>query len=206
MNIEDIFIKYNCKPIGIIHIGAHMCEEQSIYLKYVKSNDQIIWLEGNPQTYEKAKIKNPDVNIYNALISNEETYVNFIVTNNICSSSILPLKEHITIHPEVLELKRQKLKTITFEQFVIENNIDMNMYDLLVMDIQGAELMALKGMTNLLDKFKYIFLEVSLVELYEGYCLFDDMIKFLNNYNFCLKAYEINKYQWGDAFFVKNGS
>lgn len=204
MNINDIFVKYNCKPKGIIHIGACMCEELTIYLKHGISINDIIWIEGNPETYETAKAFLPkNVKLYCGLIAESSYDVNFTVTNNIYSSSILELKDHSTLHPDVISTKKLNLRTTTLGSFLLKHKLNINNYDLLVMDIQGAEMLALQGMSDLINKFNYVFLEVSIVELYEGNAKFDEIKKFLSKHNFELVHHVINCYNWGDAFFVK---
>jgi hypothetical protein len=54
---------------GCLHIGAHLCEEISIYNSIGLANEDIIWIEANEELIENAKNKNI-INIYNALITN----------------------------------------------------------------------------------------------------------------------------------------
>ena len=42
------------KPVhGILHVGAHLCEELQLYKRFLC--DDIIWIEADPDTYSKAK-------------------------------------------------------------------------------------------------------------------------------------------------------
>lgn len=202
MLIPDLFHKWNIRPKGIIHIGAHTCEEIDIY-KYQAKCDNIIWIEANPELAEKSCKKYS--NVYNCLISNETgNIVDFIVTDNDGqSSSFLELKEHLIEHPHVREIKRLTLKTITLEDFIKTYNINCNYYDFLVMDIQGAEFHALQGMKNILHNFNYIYLEVNVKELYSGCGLLPDIMKFLEEYNFVIRDINMTVHGWGDALFVK---
>jgi FkbM family methyltransferase len=58
--------------------------------------------------------------------------------------------------------------------------------DLICMDIQEAELLALKGLGNYLKKVKYIALEASNVNTYTGGCSFSDVHAMLTTNNFSL--------------------
>lgn len=198
MLIPDLFVKWHVYPKGIVHIGAHMCEESEVYKNQAKC-DNVLWIEADPNLAEK----NP--NVYQALISNKTgNIVDFIITDNDGqSSSFLELKEHLIEHPNVREKKRIKLETITFRDFVKKNNIDCSKYDFLAMDIQGAELYALLGMGDILNNFKYIYLEVNTKELYKGCGLLEDIIKFLSFYNFKMKDINMTSHGWGDAFFER---
>lgn len=196
MLIPDLFTKWNISPRGIIHIGAHLCEEKDIYISEGKCSN-ILWIEANPEYTDKNK------EVYQGLISNiTGKEVDFIITNNEGqSSSFLELKEHLIEHPHVREEKRIKLKTITFQDFVKHNNIDCSKYDFLAMDIQGAELHALQGMGELLRFFKHLYIEVNTKQLYEGCGLFQDVINFLSFYNFKIKDINLTQHGWGDAYF-----
>ena len=51
---------------------------------------------------------------------------------------------------------------------------------LLKIDVQGYELEVLKGCADLLASFKYVLIEGSYVELYEGQALKDEIIQYLD--------------------------
>lgn len=197
MLIDNIFKKYDIKPNGIIHIGAHECEEYDIY-KSQAMCDNIIWIEANPEVVSKITRHK----VYQACISDKSgDIVDFIITNNMQSSSFLDLKEHLVEHPNVFEQKRIKLETITLKDFVNKYSINCNDYDFLVMDIQGAELHALRGMPDLIDNFKYIYIEVNTKELYKGCGLFNEIVDFLKNFK--LLDLKLTQHGWGDALFIK---
>ena len=45
ITIKELSDKINIKINGILHIGAHTCEELSDYLKVGVTNDNIYWVE-----------------------------------------------------------------------------------------------------------------------------------------------------------------
>jgi FkbM family methyltransferase len=57
---------------------------------------------------------------------------------------------------------------------------------LLKIDVQGFELAALAGCGALLDRFSYVYVEASFVELYVGQALANDVVAFLLSRNFRL--------------------
>lgn len=203
--IDIIFNKYNLKPSGVIHIGAHACQEREVYLKHGLTDERIIWIEGNPKLVENIKNDIPSARIYQGLIAETEKDVDFIITNNDGqSSSFLELKDHSKEHPDVVESSRNKMKTTTLPKLLNENNINYEDFDLLIMDIQCAEYLALQGMKDILNNFKGIFMEVSTKELYEGCHLLDEIKEFLKPYGFILKDLSINAHGWGDGYFLRN--
>ena len=72
------------------------------------------------------------------------------------------------------------------------------------MDIQGAELMAIKGAENDLKKIKYIHLEVEFSEIYKNQPLFWEIKKYLNKNEFNLVTLTGVGGHSGDAVFVNS--
>lgn len=75
--------------------------------------------------------------------------------------------------------------------------------DLLWMDIQGAELSALKGMGDMLKDVSLIHSEVEFIEMYEGQPLFWEVKNYLNQQGFKLVTFTtFNKNTAADGVFV----
>ena len=204
MLIPNLFQKWNIRAKGIIHVGAHYCEERGIYANGGCDDSKVIWIEGNPEIYEGIIASPFPVKIYNALISDGEHDVDFIITNNDgMSSSFLELKEHLIEHPHCREAKRIQLKTMTLPQFLDKNSIDPANHDFLIMDIQGAELHALRGMEGILSNFNHMYLEVNTKELYAGCGLLHEIIDFLRPHGFVLRDILMTEHGWGDAYFSR---
>ena len=64
---------------GIMHVGAYLCEEKKEYNEQGISDNNILWIEGNPDLVEKNKLLGHS-NIYWALVDEEERDVTFNVT------------------------------------------------------------------------------------------------------------------------------
>ena len=62
--------------------------------------------------------------------------------------------------------------------------------DLLKLDIQGAEHLALQGGSKLLSVTDYVYTEVSFIPLYKGSCVFEDVHVLLRSAGFSLIALE----------------
>jgi FkbM family methyltransferase len=75
--------------------------------------------------------------------------------------------------------------------------------DLMWIDLQGAELLALQSAGTLLEKTRYIYTEVSHRPLYQGQCLFDDVDAFLKARGFkCCTT--INRDRWQQDLIYEN--
>lgn len=194
------------KPIkGIIHIGAHECEERQGYIDNFNVNDShIIWIDAIPEIVNKMKLIYSHATILNECVSNvDNNIISFMVTNNIQSSSMLNFKTHSTEHPHVVETHRLELKTKTLNTIFNENNINVTNYNFMNLDIQGSELLALYGSYNILPHIDYIYAEVNEKELYENCALISQIDVFLSTYNFVRIKTEMTEHGWGDAFYVK---
>lgn len=206
MLISTIFNDFkDCIPQkGILHIGAHVCEERYLYYTINFFEDRVLWIEAIQEIVEENKKNIPNVNIVNAVISNnDDEEVNFMITNNIQSSSIFNLKTHLIEHPYVKEVSRRNLKTITLNTLYDKLNLPYDTYDFINLDIQGAELNALKGASKILPHVKAIYTEVSIDELYEGGCLLKEVDEFLKTNNFKRVAIHITNNNWGDALYIR---
>ena len=60
--------KYNLKINGILHIGAHLCEELSWYNNFGIGNDKIIWVEANPKLVKENMDRDNSIIIKNFII------------------------------------------------------------------------------------------------------------------------------------------
>jgi FkbM family methyltransferase len=200
-----IYNKYNMNIRGILHIGAHECEEYDSYLKHGLDVSKQLWIEALPDKVEFCKNKIKDVNIINAVVSDKnDEKVYFNITNNYQSSSILNLKTHLIEHPHINVINQIEMKTTTVKSIYDKYNIEYFKYNFLNIDIQGVELLALKGMENILDFFDYIYLEVNEKELYENCALLPEIDNFLVSKGFKQTDIIITSHGWGDALYIRN--
>lgn len=199
-----LYQKYNLKIKGILHIGAHECEEMSFYLSCGLDYDSVLWIEGQKNICDKVKQENSLIRIYNEVISDtDDDVVEFIITNNFQSSSILELEEHKLFHPSITEINRYKVKTKTIDTFFKEHGEDTTKYNMVNIDIQGAELLALKGMKKFLPYVDYLYLEVNKSYLYKNCALIDEIDSFLSLFSFKRVETKFTDCNWGDAFYMK---
>src|SRR3989344_2899696 len=145
INFEELMKKYKMNITGILHVGAHECEENKDYLKYNIKN--VIWLEALQEKVDEFKGK---TNIYQIVVDEfDNKEVNFNITNNYQSSSILELEEHLIEHPHIHVIEKRKLKTKRIDTLFNEEKINTNI-NFVNLDIQGNELSALKSMGYIL--------------------------------------------------------
>jgi hypothetical protein len=204
--INIILETNNINIIGGFHLGAHECEELDFYSQLGLKNEEIIWIDAIPAKVTEAINRNIP-NVYNAVITDcDDVDVIFNVSNNVQSSSVLELGTHAQEHPEVVYVDKIYLKSITVDSFFERNNIDASKYNFWNFDIQGAELMALKGATKSIQYAKAIYLEVNNRELYKKCGLINDIDAFLSKYKFKRVLTHISQHGWGDALYIIDNS
>ena len=202
--INNILLSKNIIITGSFHIGAHECEELSFYNKLGLKNQDVIWIDAIPSKVQEA-INRGIPNVFNVVITdkNDEDVV-FNISNNVQSSSVLEFGTHSKEHPWVVYVDKVKQKSITIDTFFERNNIDASKYNFWNFDIQGAELMALKGAIQSIKHAKALYLEVNEKELYKGCGLISEIDDFLSKYNFKRVLTNITQHGWGDALYILN--
>ena len=188
----------------ILHIGAHYCEERADYGKHGFSDSRVTWVEGDPETARHARQLYPQATILDAVVSDiSDQVLDFVITNNGQSSSILELDEHKKEHPDVKEVGRRKVTTITVDELLQKNGIPVHEIEFVNIDIQGAELLALKGALKVLYYAQYLYLEVNQKPLYKGCALLPELDAFLLAHGFQRVEISMTAHGWGDALYEK---
>jgi FkbM family methyltransferase len=117
------------------------------------------------------------------------------------SSSLLPPKEHLTEHPDVVFREQIKIPTVTLDDWVLKNNIPR--LDFLWLDLQGHELSVLKAGTNILDTVTAIYTEVSLKDMYNGGSMYPEIRQWLAEHGFRVEIEELPWPDMGNVLFVR---
>lgn len=203
--IHAMLLSNNIKIDGVFHVGAHECEELSFYNDLGLKQEDVIWIDAINEKVMEAKNRGIP-NVYNAIITDKDDEdVVFNISNNVQSSSVLEFGTHSREHPSVVYVDKIHNKSITIDTFFERNHIaEPWKYNFWNFDIQGAELMALKGAVQNLKYAKAIYLEVNVDELYRGCGLIGEIDDFLFQYNFKRVITHITQHGWGDALYVKD--
>ena len=201
--ILSILIKYGITITGAFHIGAHECEELEFYKLLGINENDIVWIDALPNKVTEAQLKGIP-NVYNEVITDkDDDDVIFNVANNNVSSSVLHLYTHLIEHPDVIYVNTIQTKSITVDTFFQKNKINTSKLNFWNIDIQGAELLALKGGTKNLLNADVLYLEVNERELYKNCAFISDIDDFLLKHNFYRVLTDITGWGWGDALYIK---
>jgi len=202
---KTIIEKYNLKIENVLHVGAHEAEEYNDY--FSNGCKKVVWIEGNPTLAENLKKrldKEKNIVFNNIVSENDDEEVNFMITNNGQSSSILELGTHKDLYPNIVVVKQQKLKTKKIKTLFTENNLSLSDIDFINLDIQGAELLALKGIGEELHNFKAVYTEVNTSKVYKNCVLLHELDEYLSKYSFKrVETFLDETGNWGDSLYIK---
>jgi FkbM family methyltransferase len=197
--LHDLVRKYNIRFNGILHVGAHECEELNDYERYI-SRSNILWVEAMPHKVIECKQRYPNLLIENAIVSDVVENVQFKISNNGQSSSMLDFGLHSHYHPHVHYITGFDGTTSLLKDILPKYNID---YNFLNFDIQGAELKALKGMEEYLYKVDYLYSEVNSDYVYKGCALVTELDDYLQKFGLFRVETKWTDCKWGDAFYIR---
>ena len=209
IDFRTLFPKYNIKPKGVLHIGANVGEEFSVYMDLGIARQ--IWIEPNPELFVKLSATiahNPKALACNWCAGDQDKEITLHISNNAGqSSSILDLGTHKQAHPEVSYVRDIVTNMHRIDskfKFMNDDLYNLNNVDFLNIDVQGAELLALKGMGIMLNGFKWAYLEVNKEPLYVGCALVGEIDEYLAGFGFKrVETYWVGNTGWGDALYIK---
>ena len=181
-NVELLKALYLAK--GIIHMGGHRGTEAAIYNWLHKKT---LWIEANPKIFI-------DLNNYISTYINQKAYnlllyelddkeILFNISNNDGASSSIYEFGNESKKENLKMINSFKLKSKKIDTFFEENQIKPKDYDFWVMDIQGAELSALRGGNNSLKQCNYIYVEISDGDFYKDATQWNELQDYLKNLN-----------------------
>jgi FkbM family methyltransferase len=216
--IEDFarYISDKSQEYVIFDLGSRDCV-QSIEFYHKFPNSKIYAFECNPNTLKICKeniqpysdritliegaVCDYDGEITFYPINQEKTRTSWI-DGNPGASSIFRSNGEYNIETYV----QDEITTNCHRIDSIMQKYNIPKVDIVWMDLQGAELLAFKGMGQALDNVKYIHTEVSHIAMYTGQVMFKELNDFILSKNFNIKN-KISGSGWQeDIIYEKNGT
>ena len=156
---------FGAAPKKLLHVGAHLAEEKSAYEEF--GITEICWVEAQKEIYERLILNVDPNNCIHALVWSKQCVKEINIVQNSVSSSILKL-DASNPWREVETLRKELYETVTLNEVVAEfrNRNLLNGEFLLLLDLQGAELEALKGLSLRKNQVSAISCEVSRKPIY----------------------------------------
>ncbi|WP_408972290.1 FkbM family methyltransferase, partial [Planktothrix sp.] len=175
----------NITPNGIIWIGAY--DGKTLKRLNLPDTVKTLLIDANPNAVERLQTnfaESPNIQVVQAAISNHNDTLTLHVTSLESSSSILPWKQYSEIYPNIKEIQQLTLPSLTLDTLVEQLNLSPTDFNILILDIQGAEFLALEGASQLLNSLDAIYTPIYYQELFEGGALAEQVDQFLSDYQF----------------------
>jgi FkbM family methyltransferase len=193
---------YDRVPRGVLHIGAHECEELNDYMECGINPNDIIWIDA---IQEKVSQMTADgvLNVYCSTLDSVEHTVKFHIANDGQASSLLEFGTHKDTYPYIQVVESREVKTQTLKKFIESNSIDIKKYNFWNLDIQGKELDVLQSGEEYLIYADGIYCEITIEELYKGCKTLDKLDEFLLAKGFIRVKISMTDAGWGDALYLR---
>jgi FkbM family methyltransferase len=200
LNLTELISKYSLLINGVIHIGAHFGEENSLYDE-IGIQNRIYFEPLSSNFFTLEKNINGRFPVFKKALGNENKTVKMFVEsyNNGQSSSILKPQKHLSQYPHIQFNAEEEVDMIRLDDF----KFDFKEYNFINIDVQGYELEVFKGASNMLNKIDFIISEVNRDELYENCAKVDEIQSYLSAYGFEMVEVSWDGGTWGDALFIK---
>ena len=117
-------------------------------------------------------------------IGEENGEIEIQIAGNSHSSSVLDMLDtHVRAAPDSKYIGKEKVALRTLDSIALDY-MDSNSIAFIKIDTQGYETQVMNGAKKLMSQIVGLQVEISLVPLYKGQCLFDEMLKKLKNDGF----------------------
>lgn len=201
--LDTLIRAHGIRPTGVLHLGAHLCEEAKDYHK--ARAGKVWWVEALPDLAEECGRqvdRYPQQTVINACVGADDgTEVTFHRANNGMSSSVLDLGTHRQSSPDVSYVSDEPMITVTVDTLADTHRIRA---DFLNADLQGYELEALKGAERFLRRVKYIYTELNWTYVYEHGALIGEMDAWLGERGFVrYDTVMAGRAGWGDGIYAR---
>ena len=211
-NIFEILDSFGLpRPKSVFQVGASCGQEIDFFFAHGVLSG--VFLEPLPASFQSLSDKCSGKNYVPvqavALALDNQEVEFFVASNSGHSSSIFKPTGHLLKFPHVEFQEPVQLvgfQADTIAKFALSSSNDRlgGSFDLIYIDVQGAELEVFKGATKLLSQAKYVFTELG----YGGGYLRDarllDVAQFLWMHDFFPVAVEIDpRHGYGDGLFMK---
>lgn len=200
ISTENLTRFFGVKPTGVLHVGGHRAEEFQQYR--AASFGRTIWVEAQADlipVIQRLVSGSDDLVLQGVAWSVTGEKRQFKIASNGQSSSLYGMTKHRDYYPGIAEMSSVEVTTTRLDELVPEGS----RFDFVNLDIQGAELDALKGLGDFIVGVDWIYSEVNREELYAGIPLIAELDHYLRSYGFRRMVTVWTDAGWGDALYSR---
>lgn len=205
LNLTSLIKKYNLKITGVIHVGAHHGEEVPEYHSNGIKNIMLIEpcapafkvLQNKFRSHHHIKI----VNLACAAVDGEATMYTETANKGQSNSLLQPMR-HLQHYPEIQFKGTEQVKVSRLDN-IMSWHYDREKYNLINMDVQGAEGAVIIGAKDTLTHIDYIYTEVNedAAQLYKNATKVSDLDELLKDFTRVETSW--TQQGWGDALYIR---
>jgi FkbM family methyltransferase len=202
ISVSELQRFWSVKARTVLHVGAHNAEEAAEYER--AGWLPVLWVEALPDKVLELRRRFADSTkhrVYGALVwDSDNKAMTLRRTNNGQSSSVLPFGSHQAHYPLIEVVDSIPLRSSRLDTLLKDVN---EACDFINLDIQGAELAALRGLGGRLKDARWIYVEVNTEEVYEGIPHIHELDRFLSQAGFQRADLQMTSQGWGDALYIR---
>lgn len=185
--VEHMPLLRHFRPGTVVDIGANR-GQFALATRCSVANARVVSFEPLPgpgQAFQRVFAGDPQVSLIQAAVGPQRREMPFHVSRRDDSSSLLPISE---VQSEMFPgTEEQELVSVPVAPLAELVNADELVGPVMLkIDVQGFELEALRGCESLLDRFEWLYVECSYIELYQGQALVHEVIDWLQSRGFRL--------------------
>jgi len=205
ISVSELRTVWRVSPQGILHVGAHKGEEYKTYSEagWVSTKNKVTWIEiQHDLVLRLHQNLPPSLNtiLEGAIWDQDGVSLNLQLANNSQATSLLGFGTHSETYPEISVIREVNVTTTRLDSLLKNNHL----FDLVNLDIQGAELRALIGLGKLIVNVNWVYTEVNKRPVYQGCALVGEMDDFLSKHGFKRGATKwMRGAGYGDALYVR---
>jgi FkbM family methyltransferase len=179
---------------SVIHCGAHLGQERGYYAAI--GAQEVLWIEGSPTTFARLETSLEEDRQAGRLSGHHRAVIALLFaesgreltlhgfSNDGESNSIYHSTQSFSDRWGFIQETGEGERMVSSTLDDINRHLLPNGADLLVLDLQGAELSVLSGGSEALGRAKAVICEVSKLPIYEGGALYPDVVRFMADAGF----------------------
>lgn len=205
LNLTSLIQKYSLQITGVIHVGAHHGEEVHEYRQ--NGIKDIILIEPCKAAFNYLRNKfagHHEIKLINhacAAVDGEATMYTE-TANKGQSNSLLEPAKHLHHYPDIKFTGTEKVSVSRLDT-IMSWHINVGRYNMINMDVQGAEGAVIIGGKQTLEHIDYVYTEVNEdgAMLYKNATKITDLDQLLKDFIRVDTAW--TEQGWGDALYIR---